>query len=243
MSRGMSDGTEAEAADSMRDGNGPAGGGSRKPMWATDTGARALDTRRALVALIRGPYLSGRSHPQLWRSVLGDETALRARLSDMFLELVVDTDSRLAFVRNAEVPDAQIPAVVRTHTLTFLDTALLLHLRHELLRVDRSERVIVGADESREALRVYGNAYGLDEVGFAKRFNASWTKMRTYGLLADTATEGRLEISPVLRLIFGPEEIRAVSDEFERRLAEAGTDSAQGGGGLEEEPEAVEDDG
>lgn len=238
----MNEGTGAHAMESMTAGNGAVEGEARRPLWATDSGVLALDTRRALVALIKGPYVSGRSHPQLWRSVLGDETALRARLSDMFLELVVDTDSRLAFVRNAEVPDEQVPAVVRTHTLTFLDTALLLHLRHELLRVDRSERVIVGVDESRDALRVYGSAYGLDEVGFAKRFNASWTKMHRYGLLADTATEDRFEISPVLRLIFGPDEIRSVREEYERRLAEVGTNAAHAREDPTEVTDAMEDD-
>ena len=238
----MNVGTGAHAMESMTAANGAVEGEARRPLWATDSGVLALDTRRALVALIKGPYVSGRSHPQLWRSVLGDEAALRARLSDMFLELVVDTDSRLAFVRNAEVPDEQVPAVVRTHSLTFLDTALLLHLRHELLRADRSERVIVGVDESRDALRVYGSAYGLDEVGFAKRFNASWTKMHKYGLLADTATEDRFEISPVLRLIFGPDEIRAVREEYERRLAEVGTNAAHAREDRDEVMDAMEDD-
>lgn len=42
--------------------------------------------------------------------------------------------------------------------------------------------------------------------------------MISYGILASTTTEDRFEVSPVLRLIFGADEIAAVQAEY-RRLA------------------------
>ncbi|GAA2003313.1 hypothetical protein GCM10009755_10360 [Brevibacterium samyangense] len=201
--------SEDAAAENDRD------GGHR--YWATDTGVLPLDTRRALVKLVQGPYVSAERQSELWRAVVNDERVLASRLSDMLLELVVDHDARIAFVRNA--PDQ--PTVVRAANLSFLETALVLHLRGELLRSDRNERVVVGKEDVKESLRVYGDAQNLDDTLFAKRFNAAWSTMDTNGLLTKTGTaEDRFEISPVLRILFDSDEVRAVKAEFARMLEE-----------------------
>jgi len=51
--------------------------------------------------------------------------------------------------------------------------------------------------------------------------------MVKYGLLAATSTEGRFEVSPVLRLVFGAEEIAAVQAEYRRLAAEVEPGSAE----------------
>jgi hypothetical protein len=93
---------------------------------------------------------------------------------------------------------------------------MLLHLRHQLLSAGGAERVIVGQDEVTDQLGVYREGDNADPAGYAKRINASWTKLVKYGILAPTSTEGRFEISPVLRLVFGAEQIAAVQTEYAR---------------------------
>lgn len=185
-------------------------------LWAGDAGGLREPSRRALVQLLRGPYVSAARHPALWGAVLNDQEQLRARLADMFLELVVDVDQEVAFIRNVDVDGLDAPRVVRTAPLTFMDTALLLHLRQQLLTGGVGERVIVGIDEVREHLAVYQPASDADHAGFAKRISASWEKLKKYGLLSTTSTEDRFEVSPVLRLVFGPEQIAAVRAEYAR---------------------------
>jgi hypothetical protein len=185
-------------------------------LWEGDTGTLLETSRRALVQLLRGPYLSSRRHGQLWNGLLADEREIRSRLADLFLDLVVDTEAELAFVRNAEPETLDAPSVVRSAPMTFMDTALLLHLRQHLLQGGGGDRVIVGADEMADQLQVYRGRDDADPAMFAKRVNASWTKLEKYGILARTTTEGRFEISPVLRLVFGAEEIAAVQAEFAR---------------------------
>lgn len=187
-------------------------------LWTGDSGSLREPSRRALVQLLRGPYLSGASHGRLWAALLADEDAIRSRLSDMFLELITDDAAQVAFVRNAG-EDIDAPKVMRTATLTFLDTALLLHLRQQLLHETTGNQAIVGADEVADQLQVYRGKDAADPAGFAKRINTSWQKMVKYGLLSATSTEGRYVVSPVLRLVFGPEEIAAVRNEYSR-LAE-----------------------
>src|SRR5699024_5182429 len=131
-------------------------------------------------------------------------------------DLVIDDERGVAFVRNAETFDEDAPQVVRTSTLTLMDTAMLLQLRRELVSATGGGRVIVGKEEIFEHLQAYRSQVSTDDAGFAKRINSAWKKMETLGILQRTSTshvDGRFEISPVLRLIFGPEQIQAVRDE------------------------------
>jgi hypothetical protein len=195
-------------------------------LWDGDNGTLREPSRRVLVQLLRGPYLSASRHGNLWTALLSDEDAVRSSLADLFLDLVTDHAAQVAFVRNTSA-DVDAPKVMRTATLTFLDTALLLHLRQTLLQESGGRKTIVGADEVADQLQVYRGKDNADIAGFSKRINSSWQKMVRYGLLAATSTEGRFEVSPVLRLVFGAEEIAAVQAEYRRLAAEVEPGSAE----------------
>lgn len=217
---------------------------SEHALWPGDPGTLLEGSRRALVQLVRGPHLSSGRHGRLWAALLGDEDAIRSRLADLFLDLVVDRESEIAFVRNVTA-EIEIPQVVRTAPLTFLDTAALLHLRQLLLRAAPGERVIVGSDELADQLAVYHGKDRGDPALFGKRVNATITKLEKYGILARTSTEGRFEISPVLRLVLGADEVSAIGAEF-RRIADSaaprGGAGARGGRGGEEGDGALDED-
>jgi hypothetical protein len=185
-------------------------------LWPGDTGQLAEVSRRALVQLLRGPYISAGMHPNLWSAVLTDEAMIRSRLADLFLLLVIDLDNELAFIRNAAAPGVSAPVVVRTANLTFVQTAMALHLRQLLLREGEGNRVFTDLDEMTEQLSVYRDQRGDDLATFAKRVSSAWTTLREHGFLSRPNADGRAEISPVLRLVFGPEEIEEVTREFKR---------------------------
>ena len=107
------------------------GGEAGSRLWPGDHGTLPAAARLALARLVRGPYLAAEPEPDTWRALLAHEDVVRERLADQYLDLVVDGDAQVAFVR--DVPAADAPQVVREVTLTFLDTALLLHLRALLL--------------------------------------------------------------------------------------------------------------
>ena len=189
---------------------------------AGDVRKQRAKPKDALAQLV----LSASRHGNLWTALLSDEDAVRSSLADLFLDLVTDHAAQVAFVRNTSA-DVDAPKVMRTATLTFLDTALLLHLRQTLLQESGGRKTIVGADEVADQLQVYRGKDNADIAGFSKRINSSWQKMVKYGLLAATSTEGRFEVSPVLRLVFGAEEIAAVQAEYRRLAAEVEPGSAE----------------
>ncbi len=204
-------------------------------LWPGDTGTLPDRTRRALLRLIRGPYLAGAREGQVWSVLLSDEDVIRSRLADMFLDLVIDRDNEVAFVRNA--PTDAAPRAVRSEALTFLDTAMLLVLRQTLLSEDGGGRVIVGQTEVFEQLAVFRTP-DRDEKDFASRLNSSWHKMQNKLRVLHAVGEDRAEISPVLRLIVDADQVRAITAEY-RRLAREGAGEPLPE--APEDPDATED--
>ena len=78
-------------------------------LYPRDTGALPMDTRLALCKLLTGPFIDAESRH--WTVVLRDEEILRSRLSEMFLDLMLDRDRRVAFTRQADTADLDTPTL------------------------------------------------------------------------------------------------------------------------------------
>lgn len=208
----------------------PAEGGSVEPtdasprdegLWPGDTGTLSFASRRALSRLLTGPLVQAHRQPEIWAAVVSDEPALRSRLADVFLDLVLDHDAGIAFTRQVDTGDGvEVPAVLRTETLSHMDTVLLLHLRSELSVAPPGERVIVDREDVAEQIDIYRSVVDSDRTRFTRKFDASWNRLKTYSLLSDTETEGRAEVSPVLRHLFDADVVAGIRDEY-RALIEA----------------------
>jgi|GEM_PF-240867 len=186
-------------------------------LWPTDTGVLSYDARRALLQLVRGPLISSDANRELWVALLNNQDALRSRLSDMLLELIVDTDEEIAFVRNAATDENGLVKAVRSQPLTALDTIMVLTLRKELM-IGTHERIFVGKDELFDQLEHFRPIDKMDAAAFRKRLDTSWSRLKDAGLLRASDTEDRCEISPVLRLVFGADEVGALAAEYDRLL-------------------------
>lgn len=200
----------------------PAESSNGRGLWDGDSGELVERSRRALVDLVKGPYLSRARRRELWEALLADESAIRSRLHDLFLDVVIDREHEIAFVRPVQLDSA--PEVVRTRSLTFVDTAMLLVLRQTLLAEGGRGRAIVGQDELFDALAVYRTG-GRDEADFRKRVNASWSTMHTLGLL-HTTEEGRAEISPIVRFLIDAERVAAIQGAYDRAATDDRLDVA-----------------
>ncbi len=190
-------------------------------LFAGDSGELPHDTRRVLVQLLAGPSLDGRRHSKLWPVLVRDETAIRCRLSELFLDLVMDTDMQVAFTRQADAGDLETPLLLRRAQLTFLDSIVLLHLRQRLTQADaQGERAVISVDEIIEHMSVYERSTNTDRAGFNKRIQASIEKIKTHSILQKIrSSEDRFEISPTLKLLFSAEAIQALTRTYQRMAA------------------------
>ncbi len=189
---------------------------STQALYQGDSGELPLDTRRVLVQLLAGPSLDGQRHSRLWPVLIRDEAVIRGRLSELFLRLVIDRDLQVAFTRQAETGDLEVPRLLRRANLTFLDSILLLHLRQRLTQAEaHGERAVTSTDEIIELLGVYEQAGNTDRAMFEKRIRASIEKIKKHSILRKIrSSEDRFEISPTLKLLFSAEEIQALTRTY-----------------------------
>jgi hypothetical protein len=190
-------------------------------LFAGDSGELERETRRVLVQLLAGPSLDGRRHPKLWPVLVRDEALIRRRLSELFLDLVMDADLQVAFTRQADAGDLETPVLLRRAQLTFLDSIMLLHLRQRLTQADaQGERAVISVDEILEHMSVYERSTNTDRAGFNKRIQASIEKIKTHSILQKIrSSEDRFEISPTLKLLFSAEAIQALTRTYQRMAA------------------------
>jgi hypothetical protein len=190
-------------------------------LFAGDSGELEQETRRVLVQLLAGPSLDGRRHPKLWPVLVRDEALIRRRLSELFLDLVMDADLQVAFTRQADAGDLETPVLLRRAQLTFLDSIMLLHLRQRLTQADaQGERAVISVDEIVEHMSVYERSTNTDRAGFNKRIQASIEKIKTHSILQKIrSSEDRFEISPTLKLLFSAEAIQALTRTYQRMAA------------------------
>ena len=190
-------------------------------LFLGDSGELTLDTRRALVQLLAGPSLDGRRHAKLWQVLLRDEALIGKRLAELFLELVIDRDMQVAFTRQADTADLEVPLLLRRAQLTFIDSVLVLYLRQRLTQADsHGDRAVVSLDEIMENLTLYERAASTDRAGFSKRVSASVEKVKKHNILQKIrGSEDRFEISPTLKLLFSAEEIQSLGTLYQQMAA------------------------
>jgi hypothetical protein len=188
-------------------------------LFVNGSGELPFDTRRALVQLLSGPSLDERRHSKLWSVLLRDVTVIRKYLSELFLELVIDNDLKVAFTRQAETDGVEIPKLLRRAQLTFIDSTLLLYLRQRLLQAQtHGERAVVSKKDIVEHLGMYDKTGNTDKAGFDKRIHASIEKIKKHNIL-QKIRDDRFEVSPALKLLFSAEEIKDLTKLYKNMNA------------------------
>ena len=193
-------------------------------LWPQDTGTLPFDARSALLRLVKGPYISETADSSLWRALLNYTEPIRSRLADLFLELVIDAEAGVAFAKNATTEDREFPKAATSYRMTLLDTIMVLLLRREL-QMAQSARAFISKTDLFAQMDQYRPLEKMDQAAYLKRLETSWGRIVKQRLLLKSDVEGRYEISPVLKLVFGAEEAQAVFDEYQLLLEQQASPS------------------
>jgi hypothetical protein len=181
-----------------------------------DLGALPIETRRVLVQLLLGPTLDAQRQSKLWPVLLRDEAVLRARLHELFLDLVVDHDQQVAFTRQVEDDESELPVLLRKAPLTFIQSALVLFLRQQLTHADaRGERAVVSREEMLEHLAVFERDGNGDQAKFGRQASGAIERAGQLNLVRRLrGGEERYEVSPALKLVFPAEQIQTLTRTY-----------------------------
>lgn len=209
-------------------------------LFAGDTGALRLDTRRAIVQLLLGPSLDARRHSKLWPVLLRDEAVVRSRLHELFLDLVIDREQQVAFTRQVSSPELELPVLLRRTPLTLLDSALLLFLRQRLTESETQlERAVVSAQEMAEHLSMFQREATTDHARFGKQVQHAIDNAVKYSLLRKLRnSDERFEVAATLKLLFSAEEVQALGQSYRAQAS-----AAPGAAGADDDtPQAADED-
>lgn len=199
--------------------------GARTIAFVGDKGQLTLEARRVLVALLLGPSVDARRQTKLWPVLLRNESVLRSRLHELFMDLVVDHDQQVAFTRQVVTEEVNTPILLRKMALTFLESALLLFLRQRLTVADaQGERGVVSLQEMQEHLSVFERDDNADEARFRRQALLAVEKLRKLSLIRLLLGGGdkRFEVAPTLKLLFPAEEIQALTRTYAGLAAQPG---------------------
>lgn len=185
-------------------------------LFAGDRGVLSIDTRRVLVQLLLGPAMDARRQTKLWSVLLRDEEIIRSRLHELFLELIIDHEQKVAFTRQVAEEGIDAPILLRRTNLTFLESALLLYLRQRLTQADvQGERAVISQDDMIAHLGVFERKDNADHARFSRLIQNAIDKGKKLSLLQKVrGTDDRYEVSPTLKLLFSAEEIQVLTRTY-----------------------------
>jgi hypothetical protein len=209
--------------------------------------------RRALVSLLMHRYISKSRHRLAWEGILASEHDLRARLDEMFLDLIVDHEAEVAFKRQQEGDD--VPKVLRREKALTRDASfVLIFLRREYAFADPDDGpVVVSREQVSEFLRAYREDGDGDDARFSRRVDAAINALiKPWQILEpDPAADFLFTVSPVVVPLIGVDEMRRLEGAFREAASgpvaspsPAGDDAgADDGDGDSDSDEDADEDG
>jgi hypothetical protein len=152
-----------------------------------EPGELARPGRRALVTLLTNRFISKSANPEAWNGLISYQEEITARLAEMFLELIVDTDFNIAFKRQSGEED--VPVLLRKEKPLSRDASfVLIFLRREHAFTDaHDEAVTITRTQISEFLSQFYVGISQDEVRWYKQVSAAIAAIDRIGLLSAEA--------------------------------------------------------
>ena len=185
--------------------------GGAVALFEGDEGRVELGQRRAFVALLKHRFITARTHPAEWRTLLAHTTLLQSRLNDLFLDLHLDREREVAFKRQA-VPDGgtRFPTLLFDKAWSREETILMVYLRSRSRaeEVTGGTRVYVDREEMLEHVASLRPGHATDRAGDARRAGNAVDALNKAGLLVGARDADRFEVSPAIDVVLPLERLQ-----------------------------------
>lgn len=200
-----------------------AGQPERQELYPGDCGTLSLPLRKLLVTLLKGPYLYREKRKEAWNLLLNNVSLVRTQLSNLLLELIIDDELGVAYIRKPELDGIDAPSLLNQYVFKFLDSVLLIEMRDRLMRAQQSgERAVMSLDEISTHLAVFESSARTDTSLFAKRVDAVVKRMKERHLLIELGKNAdSFEVSPVLKTVFDAAQVDALREAYVNHIEKA----------------------
>ncbi|WP_432561365.1 DUF4194 domain-containing protein [Kineococcus sp. SYSU DK003] len=207
-------------------------------LFPGDTGTLGEPVRAVLVQLLKRRYVSAAQHPRPWRLLVENQQALRSRLNDLFLDLVVDHDHQVAYKQQAPARDGQrFPTLLFDQPWTREETVLLICLR----RLARSRaaagqgEVFVERAELVDEVAHFRPLSSTNQARDEQQAAAGVDSLLRQEVLLRTGTENRYRVSPILEVLLPVDVVQRIVAQLTQHNSSSADDAADGFEELDEE--------
>ncbi len=192
-----------------------------------ETGKLPPEARRALVSLLKYGVILAAQKSKLFECICRYQSPVRSHLADVYLKLVLDEKTGVAFVAGLdESDDEDLDAVslITRRTLSIYDTLLLLVLRKHYQERERAgeQRIIIDIERIEANLSPFlplTNSTKSDR----RKLIAALKKMLEKRILSMVRGSGdRLEITPIIRYVVNAQFLEQMLEEYQGLAGEAG---------------------
>ncbi len=202
-------------------------------LFEGDEGSLEVPQRRALVVLIKQRFISNRTHPREWAALISNPGPIRARLNDLFLELVLDGDREVAYKRQVtpEGGGRPFPTLLYDAPWGREETLALVYLRtrHRNDQAAGTDRSFVDRSDILEFIAQHRPAHATDISGDARKAVKAVESVFKTGLLIGPSTGERFEISAAIEVLLPLEKLTELLEwiRTQNENASDSTDPAQ----------------
>jgi hypothetical protein len=180
-------------------------------VFEGDEGSLDVAQRRALVVLIKQRFISNRTHPREWAALVAQPRPIRARLNDLFLELVFDLEREVAYKRQVtpEGGGRPFPTLLYDAPWGREETLALAYLRtrHRNDQAAGADRSWVDRSDIVEYIAQHRPENATDRSGDARKAHKAVENIFKTGLLIGPSTGDRFEISDAIEVLLPLEKL------------------------------------
>lgn len=181
------------------------------PLFDGDTGTLPEQVRDALITVLKRRYISSDTHPRDWQIICDHEPALRTRLHDMYLDLVVDRAYQVAFKRQVtDETGTKYPTLLHDLAYSREETILLVTLRMMLRSNSGQDAVFVDRAELLDEVANYRPQGATDLLTGEKAANKAIDNLENADLLLKTEQDDRFRIAPVIEVLLPLRKLKQV---------------------------------
>lgn len=193
---------------------------------ALNSGTMPPEVRRALVGLLRQGVILAGQKANLFDSICRYQDAVRNHLADVYLKLVLDQRTGVAFIAGldeSDVEEEDAVSLITRRTLSLYDTLLLLVLRKHYQERETvgEQRVIIDIERVEANLSPFlplTNSTRSDR----KKLDASLQKMVERHILSSVrGSDDRFEITPIIRYVVNAEFLESMLAEYKQLAFDA----------------------
>lgn len=188
-------------------------------VFEGDEGGLEFAQRHALVTLLKQRFISARTHPRDWRTLVEHERLLRSRLNDLFLDLALDRSREVAWKRQAtSETGSRFPTLLYDAAWSREETLVLVHLRDRLRAglAGGDSRVFIDREDVVDYVASFRPTHATDEAGDEKRARNAVLSVVKSGLLIGTSSDDRYEISEAIEPLLPLELLQELLESLQR---------------------------